>query len=1052
MSLAQQGYDPADYDVDLVSEKPFGLEVVDAVGHKGFCTLGTGWDRDSLDKVVSDCREIQRFYPPPELIVDGLLGESGSSQIAELQNPSLPEHDITDGAMLRKLDSYMSFVANAVDPFLGNLGFACGERTLGLLHKVNQPGAEDPQELTEAIAGKWLHTFRRHRLMCLVCLGTKGGALTLAPYDLESESETVKLKFGEMIVFRADAMSHSYAGNTDKDFVLNCWLLQPDRSGPRGAFADDYAGIPLTPVAKDIVEWANGRLQEIKLAQEEDAGSLLEMDIPRGWKYVASHSVYKGVQVAVRGVSLNMPTKVENMTSDFAALAVGADFGVEVPFLRWNHFQGEYVTGMYDPDPNCFHTNRFRTNIRHASFVDGPYLFDNKFFNMSLLESKVTDPCQRLALEGAYEALHMAGYNKKALMQAFIGVYQGHTASDWDKIEHDQAGGCAGSYSPTIASNRISFALGVMGPSFTIDVEAAASLAAIYQGCHDVVPSLNFKKPLVAASLCAGVTLNLSSYWWPVHNQFMSIIGRSLVFDNSSSGYIKGEGAATAVLKRSGELVEGEVVLDESMPNLGIVSGWSMINSGSVASLTAPHGPVMQRMVADSMKHAMVTPLDIDAIEIDGKGALMHDAVEVSSLSRVLRGVSGGDREMVAYTASKSKNTNCQETAGISAFFAVLVSQRNGINTPNIHLKVVNPYIDYEDDHAIMIPNEPTCLRSQSSFYGCMAHGMGGTNVHTLLWAEVSDDVFSGYPKPELDRKVFSFWPGGGGELEDSAKPERGYFIVGSWASWEKPEKMRPAGQNTHAFIVTLGENRFEHFQIWIDGDNNKVLHPGTEGAPSGADLEGPVDSEDCRQMTWMIDGRPQLVAVPAQPTAVTDESDDTVAVVSESVMMDYFSVKGKDFGMPGDQYQVKLQVAGKWRSVIWEKLPVEADAKALSVVTYGSYYVVGSWSQWSFQEMKEDPTTRGLFSLDAKLSGYAAFSTNFEFRIVRNKDWTQVFYPTEHDSSVGKNASAVGGPEDDGQSLYFFLQGTPGDVFRIEFQRDVSSTGDVKNVSWRKV
>merc|ERR1712216_991403 len=156
------------------------------------------------------------------------------------------------------------------------------------------------------------------------------------------------------------------------------------------------------------------------------------------------------------------------MDSLHGPMCSGTDFTVEIPFMRWNHFDGQPWSGMYNPDPKCYMYNRFQTSIKHATFIEGQDLFDNKFFNMSILESKVTDPCQRLALEGAYEALHMAGYSRKGLMQAFIGVYQGHTASDWDKIEHDQAGGCAGSYSPTIASNRVSFALGIMGPSFTI--------------------------------------------------------------------------------------------------------------------------------------------------------------------------------------------------------------------------------------------------------------------------------------------------------------------------------------------------------------------------------------------------------------------------------------------------------------------------------------------------------------------------------------------------------------------------------------------------------
>ena len=158
----------------------------------------------------------------------------------------------------------------------------------------------------------------------------------------------------------------------------------------------------------------------IKSEQEAEGGNLAEMEIPRGWKLASSHMVFKGVQVAVKGLAVNVAKASGNADSFYSALNSGCDFGVEVPNSRWNHFTGGMVPGWssYDEDPNCWRESRWKTNVRHASFIDGHELFDNKFFNMSPMESKVTDPCQRMALEHAYEALHSAGYSRKQLMQA----------------------------------------------------------------------------------------------------------------------------------------------------------------------------------------------------------------------------------------------------------------------------------------------------------------------------------------------------------------------------------------------------------------------------------------------------------------------------------------------------------------------------------------------------------------------------------------------------------------------------------------------------------
>nr|AQS99169.1 type I polyketide synthase [Gambierdiscus excentricus] len=1098
-----------DCDVHSSSEN-FSSEVVHYLGLKGFCIVGTTFDKSTLAAAQNEAKEVdsnERFYVPPALVVEGLLGSEGSSAVAELE-PFILE-DRRDGESLQKLDMFMTEVAAGIDEYFEpNFGFLCGDRTVGLLHEAGKFSRDEPIELTEKIAGKWLQIFRRHRLMMVICLGTKGGNLTLRPFDEDSAEMLVPIKYGQMAILRADFLAHSYTGGTDKDLLLSCWILQRDRAGARGAFADGRDGMPVVPAAMNLVEWANTRLKMIKANAATEAGSLADQEIPRNWKLMASHTVHQGIQCAVRGLAINMPVRCENMASYAGPLTSGTDFAIEIPFKRWDHFrEGTNMSGMYHPEPDVWRQTRWKTNIKHATFIEGQDLFDNKFFNMSVLEGKVMDPNQRLGLESAYEALHVAGYTKKSLMQAFIGVYQGHTASDWDKIEHEQAGGCAGSYSPTIASNRVSFALGIMGPSFTIDVEGAASLAAVYQGAHDIIPSGDWRKPPTTASVCGGHTLNLSTYWWPVHNQYMSIVGRCLTFDAAASGYIKGEGVCTAVLKRHGEMVEGEVVVDETQPNLGIIAGWSMINSGANAGLAAPSGPSMQRVVADSVRVARISPLDVDAIETHGSGQYIHDATEVSCLAKSLRGLPGGNDEILAVNSSKSKLGFAQETAGIAAFFGVLVSQRMGIVSPNVHLKALNPYVSLED-YAVTIGNEPNTFRTPSSFHGITAYGWGGTNVHTLLHAELDQERY-GVKPVSLDRQVFAFWPAGGGELEDDLKAEKGYMIMGSWTQWDTSEKMKSENDGSYSFVLTLGPNRYEHFQIIMDSNTSKTLHPGQpEGSPASA-IFGPEPQELCAGMSWLVDGRSQLVARPAStvlnftahagalgvggdmleqsmtlaeakswcethpecqgfcyfggeepegPVAIQFKNTFTLTekvgwtsfrkeetALAEVGEMDYFKVSGRDLGMPGDLYKIKLQLAGKWKTVTWDKI------SGTGAVDKGSYYFVASWNDWELQQMEVEVSSPNTYFIEVTLPGsrFARYIRG-EFLIVRNKDWNQTFFPADTLAAVAKN-DRVGGPgKEDG--INWQLQGEPGEAFRIEFQRAVAGEEDTKKVNWTKI
>merc|ERR1712183_478936 len=127
--------------------------------------------------------------------------------------------------------------------------------------------------------------------------------------------------------------------------------------------------------------------------------------------------------------------------------------------------------------------------------------------------------------------------------------------------------------------------------------------------------------------------------------------------------------------------------------------------------------------------------------------------------------------------------------------------------------------------------------------------------------------------------------------------------------------------------------------------------------------------------------------------------------------LMDTFSVKGRDYGMPGDTYIVTLHIAGKWRTVAWEKADSKAVADGAVLPCTGKYYFVSSNNGWSFDEMKADGNT---FSLDVTLSGadWEKRVKAFPFQIVRNEDWGQVFYPPDALGAQGKDAESVAGPD----------------------------------------
>jgi len=108
-----------------------------------------------------------------------------------------------------------------------------------------------------------------------------------------------------------------------------------------------------------------------------------------------------------------------------------------------------------------------------------------------------------------------------------------------------------------------------------------------------------------------------------------------------------------------------------------------------------------------------------------------------------------------------------------------------------------------------------------------------------------------------------------------------------------------------------------------------------------------------------------------------------------------------------------------------------------------GTYYVIGSFNNWSMQEMVTDEFVQGVFCIDVQLN-----SDGGEFQIVRNRDFSQVFHPAAA-HVIGSDAQTVVGPDDEGYGLHWHFDGHRGDVYHVEFQRTTNLGRESRSVTW---
>merc|ERR1719271_136447 len=103
----------------------------------------------------------------------------------------------------------------------------------------------------------------------------------------------------------------------------------------------------------------------------------------------------------------------------------GVDCAEEILLHRWDH------SLYYDPDPENIRLGRI--SCKHAAFIEGLDMFDNKLFHVSPGETKTLAPEQRKALEIGHEAMHDGGFTDRK--KSHTGVYVGATWSEWNLIQ-----------------------------------------------------------------------------------------------------------------------------------------------------------------------------------------------------------------------------------------------------------------------------------------------------------------------------------------------------------------------------------------------------------------------------------------------------------------------------------------------------------------------------------------------------------------------------------------------------------------------------------------
>ncbi|MCA9962366.1 MAG: polyketide synthase, partial [Anaerolineales bacterium] len=174
--------------------------------------------------------------------------------------------------------------------------------------------------------------------------------------------------------------------------------------------------------------------------------------------------------IAIIGMSCRFPGGANSPEAFWELLRDGVDAISEVPPERWD------IDAFYDPDPDV--PGKMAT--RWGGFIEDVDQFDPAFFGIAPREAAGMDPQQRMLLELAWEALERAGQSPEQLMASQTGVFVGISGSDYYEVNMRAGQEAIDAYlasgnAHSVASGRLSYTLGLQGPSFPVDTACSSS-------------------------------------------------------------------------------------------------------------------------------------------------------------------------------------------------------------------------------------------------------------------------------------------------------------------------------------------------------------------------------------------------------------------------------------------------------------------------------------------------------------------------------------------------------------------------------------------------